>query len=71
MVSGINAAGMGDFSPPSLPMHHAPDGIGTTMRSVNSLSSPTSSVLSSPRSLYSDHDEYGGAVYDVTLYLDI
>mmetsp|Transcript_8056 Transcript_8056/g.25123 ORF Transcript_8056/g.25123 Transcript_8056/m.25123 type:complete len:598 (-) Transcript_8056:676-2469(-) len=57
MVAGINAAGMGEFSPPSAPLHHAPDGVNTNVRSLNSsISSPTSSVLSSPRSLYSGHD---------------
>ena len=29
MVAAINAAGMGDFSPPSPPLHHSPDGITT------------------------------------------
>ena len=49
MVAAINAAGMGDFSPPSPPLHHSPDGITTAVPSLNSiLSSPHSSAVSSP-----------------------
>jgi hypothetical protein len=63
MVAGINAAGMGEFSAASPPLHQASDANGATMRSLNaSLSSPTSSVLSSPRSLYSgDSPPHGNA----------
>lgn len=54
MVAGINAAGMGEFSAASPALHQGSDGAGINVRSLNSsLSSPTSSVLSSPRSLYS------------------